>query len=175
MPGNWGFSPLWVSMSYPTITTWPSQFKAAFEVQLTVISIWTWQSTSPLSSTYQKHRCLPPAVAQILESRTRPTVVLIFALSPFFCFCAVTETVLRLSFVSEELYTLLLFCEQQARTLGDSSPDWHEFMYGYSDFPEDYQYSKSFAWPFDISSSTPLNEKLSLDQNVPLDIKGPQN
>lgn len=58
MPGNWGFSPLWVSMSYPTITTWPFQFKAAFEVQLTVIFIWTWQSTSPPSSTYQKHCCL---------------------------------------------------------------------------------------------------------------------
>lgn len=41
-------------------------------------------------------------------------------------------------------------------------PDCHEFMYGYWDFPADYQYSKSSGWPFDISSSAQLNGKVSL-------------
>lgn len=49
-------------------------------------------------------------------------------------------------------------------------------MYGYWDFPTDYQYSKSSRWPFDISSSTQLNGKVSLGpKNVPLDITDPLN
>lgn len=52
-------------------------------------------------------------------------------------------------------------------------PDCHEFMYGYWDFPTDYQFSKSSRWPFDISSSTQLNSKVSLGpKTVPLDIAG---
>lgn len=48
-----GVSPLLVLVT-PTVTTWPFQFKAVFDAQLTVVFIWSWQSTSPLSSTYQK-------------------------------------------------------------------------------------------------------------------------
>lgn len=55
-------------------------------------------------------------------------------------------------------------------------PGCHEFMYGYWDFPTDYQYSKSSRWPFDISSSTQLNGKVSPGpKNVPLDITHPLN
>lgn len=72
MRGHWGFSHLLVSMSSPTIVTWPFQSKAVFEVVLLTVSyILTWHSTSPLSSTSQKYCCLFPAVAQRLESSTK--------------------------------------------------------------------------------------------------------
>lgn len=88
--GNWRFSHLLVSMSFPTIMTWPFQSKAVFEVvQLTVIfTLNLTEHVYPVKYLLSSKKLLPlPAVAQRLESstKTRAGVVLILTLSFFFC------------------------------------------------------------------------------------------
>lgn len=91
----------WFQWVPPTIGTWPFQSKAVFEaIQLAVILILTWHSTSPLSSTSPKYCCFSLQWLKDLRAlqKTRSRVVLILVLSILFFFFAVTERVLWLSF-----------------------------------------------------------------------------
>lgn len=91
----------WFQWVPPTIGTWPFQSKAVFEaIQLAVILILTWHSTSPLSSTSLKYCCFSLQWLKDLRALQKQDQELFWSsfCQFFFFFFAVTERVLWLSF-----------------------------------------------------------------------------